>query len=58
MANCKHPPTRLYSGYAYNPDIQDMDLWIACCECGEILKNSYKEPNCGTVQTEYYEAKE
>ena len=39
--NCKHPPRRLYAGYAYNPFTGRCDkdgLWIACCECGTVLK--------------------
>jgi len=32
---CKHPPERLFSWFAW-----DGTLCIGCCDCGEILKGS------------------
>ena len=32
MTTCPHPPTRLYTWFAY-----DGTLCIACCDCGEVL---------------------
>ena len=36
--SCKHPPARLYSGCAFDPTIGEDSLWVACCECGKVLK--------------------
>ena len=35
---CKHPPERLYSWYAY-----DETLVVCCCECGKVLKGGVDE---------------
>ena len=35
---CKHPPTRTYSWFAYNYKTDKNDILCAgCCDCGEIL---------------------
>jgi hypothetical protein len=35
---CKHPPTRLYSWYAYNGETNKNDiLVVCCCDCGTVL---------------------
>ena len=36
MIDCKHPPSRYYTGTYWNPVYGDM-LWLGCCNCGEIL---------------------
>lgn len=33
---CQHPPTRLFTGWANNEEMIDC-LWVACCDCGEVL---------------------
>ncbi|MEN6317871.1 MAG: hypothetical protein ABFD82_03805 [Syntrophaceae bacterium] len=33
---CKHPPDRLYSGFANNEKLEPI-MWIGCCKCGEII---------------------
>ena len=35
---CKHPATRLYSAWYYDPELDRDILWIACCDCGTLLK--------------------
>ena len=35
---CKHPPSRYYSWFAYNPVTDKSDiLCVGCCECGAVL---------------------
>ncbi len=41
---CKHPPSRQYSGFSYVPGV-DMGvsrpvveiIWIGCCDCGRVV---------------------
>jgi hypothetical protein len=35
--SCKHPPARLYSGFSYSPEMGKDKMWVACCDCGEVL---------------------
>lgn len=34
--NCKHPPSRYFSGTYWHPEHGDV-LWVGCCDCGELL---------------------
>lgn len=44
MSNCKHPPSRYFCGYAYNPftgrTTDRENLWIVCLDCHEMLKEA------------------
>lgn len=40
---CKHPPKRLFTGWAWSPVTKQKELWIACCDCGEVIKEAYEE---------------
>ena len=35
---CNHPAPRLYSAWYYDPELDRDILWIACCDCGSVLK--------------------
>jgi hypothetical protein len=34
---CKHPPVRLYSGFSFSPETGKDEMWVACCDCGNVL---------------------
>lgn len=34
---CRHPPARYFTGYAMHAD-GETRLWVACCDCGEVLR--------------------
>lgn len=46
MTACDHPPNRLYAGHGEEPvrrqgqTVMVEFLWIACCDCGAVLKNA------------------
>ena len=40
MTTCKHPPRRLFSGHAWSPRTGKKEMWVACCDCGEVLTPS------------------
>ena len=41
---CTHPAHRLYASYTYNHLTHRKDwLWIACCDCGAVLKGSAED---------------
>ena len=40
--NCKHPPTRIYSWFAY-----DGTLCAGCCDCGEVLAGAADDSEPG-----------
>ena len=38
MTDCKHPPSRYWSWFAYNAETGKRDvLCVACCDCGHVL---------------------
>ena len=43
--NCKHPPTRLYSWFAY-----DGTLCVGCCDCGEVLAGAADDSEPGGAE--------
>lgn len=42
-ADCLHPPTRQFGGVVENAFTGKVDWWVACCQCGGILKSVYPE---------------
>jgi hypothetical protein len=50
VPTCSHPPTRLYSWFAYDL-VTDKNDWlcIACCACGARLKGGNDEYDMLTV---------
>lgn len=40
MTRCPHPPARLYCGTTFDPGTGKHQIWVACCDCGALLKNA------------------
>lgn len=40
---CAHPPHRLYAGHTVHPITGELVLWVACCQCGQVIKPAVLE---------------
>lgn len=41
--NCKHPPSRYFTGWAWSPVTKKDELWVACNDCGEVIKEAHND---------------